>query len=220
MISILRLVTPEQRQTVAMNESLLIAPVAGLLGVFVGAALTTLKDVLLLRLKDKKDAEYLAVRVVCLLERFAENCALVAEDDGEEDERGRRHTVAASLAYDIDHLSVEWKSIPVSLAYDLLNFAAAVETESKGVSEAADEAEPPGYEEYYDARQWAGIRLGVKAISLADTLRKRAKLPKSNAEVHQRLERRRRELEAWAEQRERTRARILATQQLGADNEQ
>ena len=54
----------------------------GLLGVVLGAFLTLLKDLLNIHLTRKKRAEYLAIRVTYVLDRFFAGCGDVARDDG------------------------------------------------------------------------------------------------------------------------------------------
>ena|SRR5438105_541963 len=64
----------------------------GLTGVVVGALLTLLRDVWSDRRTRKRHARYLAIRVVCILDKYIENCAEVVLDDGlqegQRDEQG------------------------------------------------------------------------------------------------------------------------------------
>src|SRR5207249_1392682 len=64
----------------------------GLMGVVVGALLALLRDVWSDRRTRKRHARYLAIRVVCILDKYIENCAEVVLDnglqEGQRDEQG------------------------------------------------------------------------------------------------------------------------------------
>ena len=65
----------------------------GFLGVIVGAFVPWLQSMLESRRTRQRDAQYLAIRLVCVLDKFLEDCAAAAADEGEEDKmasRGRR----------------------------------------------------------------------------------------------------------------------------------
>ena len=51
----------------------------------------------------KSDATYLAIRIVCVLDKFVEDCASTAIDDGEENEKGE--SIARVTAPAPPHLS-------------------------------------------------------------------------------------------------------------------
>ncbi|MBN9591923.1 MAG: hypothetical protein J0I02_06780, partial [Alphaproteobacteria bacterium] len=66
--------------------------VFGLLGVLIGALLTTGKDIWAYFIGRRSSARYVAIRVVCVLDKYVEECAEVVLDDGlsygSRDERG------------------------------------------------------------------------------------------------------------------------------------
>lgn len=96
----------------SMSEALF-----GLLGVIVGASITILKESVAARIARRRNAEYLAIRVVSALDEFIEGCAGVAGDNGYRD--GCHVGVATILVptpnFDIHDLDADWKAIPAKL---------------------------------------------------------------------------------------------------------
>jgi hypothetical protein len=60
----------------------IVIALTGLLGVVLGSLLTAAKEWLFQRAKTQKEAEYLAIRVVFMLDRFLRECVDVAYDNG------------------------------------------------------------------------------------------------------------------------------------------
>jgi|SynMetStandDraft_2_1070026.scaffolds.fasta_scaffold01794_5 hypothetical protein len=56
----------------------------GMIGVALGVILTMLKEWWLQSRKSKKEAEYLAIQIISLLDRYIVSCAAVVGDDGHE----------------------------------------------------------------------------------------------------------------------------------------
>jgi len=153
----------------------------GLSGVILGAILTVLRDLLNNHLTSKKRAEYLAIRVTCIFDRFVASCVLVAEDDGMiygRDEQGciEFHTKFPKIDY--QSLDVDWQSLPFDLMYEILNFPSHIE-ESDGVIESTAEfgSGPPDYEEETEERRLQYAKLGLLADSLSTKLRSKYNMP-------------------------------------------
>lgn len=125
----------------------------------------------------KSDAKYLAVRVVCVLDKFVEDCASTAIDSGEEDETGR--SIARVHAPDPPTYpnDVNWKSIDDSLMYKLLSLPASTERAANYVKNSEEYAEAPDYSEYFEARTESYANQGLQAYELSRILRKEYKLP-------------------------------------------
>ena len=54
----------------------------GLIGVIVGSTISWFQTYWTNKQAAKRDAKYLAIRVVCILDKFVEDCADVVSDDG------------------------------------------------------------------------------------------------------------------------------------------
>lgn len=153
----------------------------GLMGVILGAVLTYWREHLLQRKKEKKDAAYLAVVVSAALERFSAACARVVNDDGlcegHPDEDGCRSAQVKIPKFDPELLDVEWRSLPAELMYDVLDLPYLIELADGAIAEAAEHADPPDYEEFFEQRQYQYAGLGIDAAALVARLRKHAGYP-------------------------------------------
>jgi hypothetical protein len=154
----------------------------GLVGVVLGVFLSMFKDWLLQRIKTKKEYEYLTIRVACVLDRFVYSCVDVVNDNGtylgQYDKDGCAQVQVILPTFNPYDLDVEWKSIPHTLMYEILNFPNRIETANHTISSAFDyAASPPYYEEGFAERQYQYSKLGICASKLATNLRNYGKLP-------------------------------------------
>ena len=154
----------------------------GLLGVILGAILAVAKEVWVDHRSKKKKAQYLAVRVAFLLDKFVSNSIEVVGDDGEmygRDEQGciRLNTTLPEI--DFLSLEVDWQALPFELMYEILNFPALVD-EANGMISSVFEfvAHPPDYDEGVEERQIQYAELGLKAIDLENKIRSKYGMPK------------------------------------------
>jgi len=178
------------------------------------------KDVFLDRRNQSRIATYAAIRIVCVLDVFADRCLEVANDDGEytlqdhgQDER--ECTVDAPdapvFADDID-----WKSLDAKLIYKILSLPAELDQVKNAVSFTFSiVAGPPDYEEGFEERQLRFASLGVVSLKLADALRRKYELePKAQESAEWSAAVRLREIKASIElkrvERERKQAEKLA----------
>jgi hypothetical protein len=125
----------------------------------------------------KSEAKYLAVRVVCVLDKFVEDCASTAIDSGEEDEEG--NSIARVNAPDPPTYpnDVNWKSIDDALMYKLLSLPASTERAANYVHGSTENAFPPDYSEYFETRTESYANVGLQAYELSRMLRKEYGLP-------------------------------------------
>ena len=160
-----------------MNATLfasLISGGIGFLGVFVGSVIVPpIRE----RFSRRRDARYLAIRVICVLDGYIEDCASVALDSGDEDELGcsvAQEKAPPPPAYPTD---INWKSIEHSLMYTLLALPAAAERAANYVAGAGENATAPDYSEYFEERSKQYSLLGLHAHDLTVDLRKRYQIP-------------------------------------------
>jgi len=154
----------------------------GLVGVALGALLTVVKEWWFQIRKNQKDAEYLAIRVSCELERYVARCAQVVGDDGldhgQTDEHGYHAVQAEAPKFDPMSFMVEWKSLPTTLMYEILDFPFKADIADRAVSNTFNyAADPPDYYEGFEERQFQYAALGIAASQLVNKLRKHGKLP-------------------------------------------
>lgn len=154
----------------------------GLVGVALGALLTVVREWWFQSRKNKKDAEYLSILVSCELERYAARCDAVVRDDGlcegQPDESGSRSVQVEIPKFEPYAFSVEWKSLPAHLMYEVLNFPYKAELANESVSAAFEYlAAAPDYSEGFEERQLQYACLGLAALNLAAKLRSYVGLP-------------------------------------------
>lgn len=154
----------------------------GLVGVALGALLTVAREWWFQSRKNKKDAEYLSILVSCELERYAARCADVVGDDGlfegQPDENGYSTIQVGAPKFEPHAFSVEWKSLPAHLMYEILNFPYKAELANSSVSTAFEyAATPPDFSEGFEERQLQYACLGLAALKLAARLREYVGLP-------------------------------------------
>lgn len=155
--------------------------VFGLVGVIVGAVLTWFQSARSERKARDRDARYLAIRVVCVLDKYIENCAEVAADDGlcdgQRDEEGCLSPQVSPPPAPAFSDDLDWKSIDHELMYRLLSLPSEADAANRMISAAAEHAFPPDYEEVFEERQFQYARLGLTAFALTEAIRKKYGIP-------------------------------------------
>ena len=149
----------------------------GLIGVILGGFIAFGNNWLSERRNRKKHGEYLAIRIVCVLDKFIEGCLAVMRDSGQEDSEGYSRATANTPSLDLNIPDIDWKSIPSSLMYEALMLPSYIEESDRIIDSVVEYvASPPDYSEVFEARQFQYARLGVRAYSLAEKLRKKYKI--------------------------------------------
>ena len=152
----------------------------GFCGVLIGAFVALMKDAWLERRNRAKNAHYIAIRVVTLLDPFIEGCAAVACDDGLCD--GHRNAddclewQVPEPTFNLHGLDVDWKSIPGDLGYKILNFPYLVSKTTDRVSDSVSRDIPP-FDESMKYRSTRYAAIGIKADDIANKLRELYHLP-------------------------------------------
>jgi len=186
-----------------------ISAISGFVGVLVGTALIPWIRGHFLR---KRAARYLAIRVVCTLDKYLEDCTDVAEDWGEENREGyseARVSAPPTPSYPAD---LDWHSIDYALMYELLSLPAMAEKAASIVNNAAEYVSSPDYEEVFEMRSFQYSKLGLKAFELTQKLRRAYKIPDrdfSEWNPVSRLEQQLKEIEDRRAQREAAHAQMI-----------
>ena len=153
----------------------------GLLGVFVGAVLATLKELWFGYRNDGKNARYLAVQVVGQLDRYVFACSEVVTDNGlsqgQRDAQGFLVAQVQTPKFNPESFNVEWRSIPVDLMYEILDLPYKAEVAAHIIEGASENSNPPDFDDFFEERQLQYSELGLQAAAIANRLRKLAKLP-------------------------------------------
>lgn len=134
----------------------------------------------------EKAARYLAIRIVCVLDKFVEDCVAVVSDDGlchgQRTEDGRRELQVKSPGPPVYPDDVDWKSIDHGLMYEMLSFPSDVEAGDNVISFSWDVSHPPDYDEGFEERAFRYAGFGLKAYELAKKLREKHDIPDKSYE--------------------------------------
>lgn len=146
----------------------------GLIGVLVGSGISWFQSHWTTKKEAEKNARYLAIRVVCILDKYMEDCANVVKDDGlSEGQRSAegclcsqvKIPVAPSYPDDID-----WKSIDPDLMFALLSFPSEIEDGNRMIDSTEIISMPPDYRDYFDERKLHYCSFGLMALKLSKEL--------------------------------------------------
>jgi hypothetical protein len=146
-------------------------------------ALIALWGTWFLNKKDsKKAARYLAIRAVCVFDKYLEDCVSVVKDDGlchgQRTPEGCLEPQETSPGAPVFPDDVDWKSIDHNLMYEILSFPSDVEAADRGIAFTWDVvASPPDYEEGFEERAFHYAQFGLRAYELAKKLRKTYRIP-------------------------------------------
>ena len=155
----------------------LISAASGLAGVIVATVLPWFRE----RWNNKRQARYLAIRVVCVLDEFVDQCTSVVSDDGLCDgQRNAEGCLEPQVAQPNGLLlptDVDWRSIDHGLMYNILALPSRIEADNRVISFAAEHSFPPDYEEVFEERRHRYACLGLDAAALTHTIRTRYDIP-------------------------------------------
>jgi hypothetical protein len=161
-----------------LSETLWAVILGGIL-TLIGAGISPFKDMLRHEHQRKKDAAFLAVRVVCILNEFVNKCVEVIYDDGTKYGRGSFHgnnseeyfTPLVSAPKTIEYpADLDWKSIDTDLMYRILSLPTQVKYVDDVVKQAHEISGPPDFDEVFEARYKGYSDLGLEAIYLIERL--------------------------------------------------
>jgi hypothetical protein len=162
------------------------AAIIGLLGVILGSVLTSFKDLIAHFFHRKGNGRYAAVRLIAVLDEYAQGCVSVVSDDGTcegrpagRTEQGEEYYVSQAIrpeppTFPVD---IDWRSINFRLMYRILSLPNAARETDRYISASAEHSFPPEYEEVFAARQEGYAHLGLEAVNLIKDLRREFRLP-------------------------------------------
>lgn len=171
------------KMTLSFSTALdsLIGAVPSLIGVIVGALATTLRERWADSSKQDRHARYLAIRVVCILDKYVEKCAEVVLDDGRcEGQRNEEDCLEPQVAIPPPPefpTDVDWKSIEPRLMYRLLSLPNEADAANRRIAAASQFAFPPDYDELFEERNDQYSKLGLAANALKTEIRKQFDIP-------------------------------------------
>ena len=177
----------------------------GLLGVLIGSAITWFQNFWFNNREKERSARYLAIRIVCILDKYLQDCYDVVKDDGlsygQRNAEGYLEPQVKSPGAPHFPEDVDWKSIDHELMYKILSFPADVEGSENIISAAWDISGPPDFEEWFEERAFWYAQFGLAAFQLAEELSKKYGIQKKTYKSWDPVAQLKKELEALHKKR-------------------
>lgn len=131
--------------------------------------------------KQQKEFFYIATELIFLLEQYAEGCTQVANDDGW---NGDHHQSEAEPHADYPKLNLadvtgDWRVMDLRHMYRIRELPVLQNEAQRVIAHTRDIPDPPNHEFYFRERQYQFTRLGLKAVIMAERLRRVAGLPRT-----------------------------------------
>ncbi|MFB6328383.1 hypothetical protein ACE8EZ_20115 [Pantoea deleyi] len=132
--------------------------------------------------KLARERYFIATELVFLLERFAEQCARVAIDDGElvppaPGKQYERKPTVNEPQINLDGITGDWRILDPRLMYRIRELPVLHIEAVRKISYAQEGDSPPDYSYYFRERQYQYARLGLKAAIQAKRLCRLSILP-------------------------------------------
>ena len=159
-----------------MSEALI-----GLFGVIVGSLITISRDGWTAWLQRRRDGSYSAIRLICILEDYANDCINVVDDDGTADGRPAGCNDSGEEYYEPQVETpqppdfpddIAWRSLPEELMHRALALLNKAKSTDRHISACLEYADSPDYDEYFKPRRKGYAKLGLDALELAEDLRR------------------------------------------------
>lgn len=159
----------------------------GFLGVIVGGIIPWLQSSMSERQLKRNNADYLAIKIVTLLEKYILDCVDVVCDDGTS--QGQPAGKDGCYEHQVDtpaHIAfpddINWKSIDSKLMFKLLSLPNLAHEADRSISFSLEFAGPPDYSEFFEERQKKYAKIGLYALDVESELRNKYKIPNRNHE--------------------------------------
>jgi len=187
----------------------------GLLGVVIGSVITIFQTFWADRKERDRKARYLAIRLVCVLDKYLEDCLSVVNDDGlccgQRTREGCLEPQVKSPGAPVLPSDVDWKSIDHALMYDIMSFPSDVEAADKEIASVDSEvAVGPDYDDFFEERSFHYAKFGLRVHGLASKLRKKYGIPAKDYGWRDPVGALKKELEEIEERRKRQQTAIQA----------
>jgi len=158
----------------------MIEAVIGLVGVIVGSAITIARDSWASWRAHRREGSYSAIRLIGMLDEYADKCIDVIYDDGTAEGRpagrtsdGQEFCVAQVTAPDPLYYpdDIGWRSLPEALMHRTIALPNKARSTNRHIQAASEHANPPDYRQFFEPRQMGYAQLGLDALEIAKDLR-------------------------------------------------
>lgn len=142
-----------------------------------------LKEARFAATKNRKDAEYLGIRPVLVLDGLVGACYNAVHDPLIEDEEGVTENTVPDPTLMLP-AEGDYRALPRHLMYEVLSMPNRLDGIKAGLAATADHSGPPDYTEYYEYREEHWSRLGLRALDLIDSLCRQYKIVPPERPAH------------------------------------
>lgn len=129
--------------------------------------------------KQRIERYFIATELIFLLEQYAEGCARVAADSGDDNPQAEREPTVSYPELDLTDVSGDWRVLHGLMMYRIRQLPIIQNEAKRTIAGVGEYDYSPFYSAYFQERQYQFARLGMKAVILAMRLRKSVSLPES-----------------------------------------
>lgn len=153
------------------------AVISALLAIFVTYYFTVRRDRNLESAQRNVDANYAAIKLICILDEFIFRCVDVVHDDGrymgQRNSEGHLEPQEKTPQFEPESIGIDFRCLEASVAYKILYLPNKIKVADEKISFIANAiACPPDYDEFFEARHESYLELGLYALEISTTLRK------------------------------------------------
>lgn len=130
--------------------------------------------------KQKTELYFISTELVFRLERFAQGCAGVVNDEGFEDDKGYTRTSVTAEPFSTDNIDGDWRVLPGRILYRIRELSVLIPEANRYISIVRDYDDPPDWQMTFKERRYQYSRLGLRAMLLAKRLRRLHAMPSSH----------------------------------------
>lgn len=126
--------------------------------------------------KRRKEAEYLAMRLVLVFNDLITDCYNAVHDPLVEDQEGCIESTVADPTLSLPS-DGDYKALPRRLMFQIMSMPSKLDGIKEGMASAYEFSGPPNYDEFFEYRREHWSKLGLDALELIDALCSEFKIP-------------------------------------------
>lgn len=126
--------------------------------------------------KQRREAEYLAMRLVLVFDELVTACYNAVHDPLTEDQDGCSEATVGNptLSLPVDG---DYKALPRRLMFQIMSTPSKLDGIKEGMATAWEFSGAPNYDEFFEYRREHWSKLGLQALDLIDALCREYKIP-------------------------------------------
>jgi hypothetical protein len=117
--------------------------------------------------KNRKEAEYLAMRLVLVFDELINDCYNVVHDPLIQDHEGCSESTVSDPTLSLP-ADGDYKALPRYRMYEIISMPNKLDSIKEGMASAWEFSGPPDYDEFFEYRREHRSRVGLKALDLID----------------------------------------------------